>query len=326
MIHCGQFSSVFVACYLFVVSLNVCCFQDFIHAWSYAECRSLRMISSPITCPFSYIHLVQNLIEKAEKLILREPTLLKIEPPIIVVGDIHGQFEDLLWIFQQTGYPPTTNYLFLGDYVDRGRNSVECLSLLLSLKVKHPQNIHLLRGNHECPMINQKYGFLAECKLRFSIALWKKFSAFFDALPLAAVIGEKIFCCHGGLSPDLKKVQQIHDIKRPYPIHSLSGIVNDLLWSDPTSYHFGWKQNKYRSVSYTFGTDVIEKFLMDNNFQLIVRAHQLLSNGYQMFAGGKLISIFSAPNYCNSHMNEGAILHVDANLKCSIIRLKVRHT
>lgn len=271
---------------------------------------------------YGYGNLIEDIIEKAEASVLGEPTLLRLEPPITVVGDIHGQFEDLLWIFQQTGYPPSTSYLFLGDYVDRGKHSVECVSLLLSLKVKYPKNVYLLRGNHECTLINQKYGFLSECKLRFTITLWRRFAAFFDCLPLAAVIGGKIFCCHGGLSPALKSLEQIDNVERPFPIQTLSGFVNDLLWSDPSSSHFGWKPNKYRSVSYTFGSDVIEKFLIDNNLQLIVRAHQLLSNGYQMFAGGKLISIFSAPNYCSNHMNEGALLHVDPNLKCSIIRLK----
>ncbi|XKL66786.1 hypothetical protein PGB90_010206 [Kerria lacca] len=276
-----------------------------------------------LSCPHDSINLIQILIQKAQEIILKEPTLLRIEPPIIAVGDIHGQFEDLLWIFQQTGFPPSTSYLFLGDYVDRGLYSVECLSLLLSLKVKHPENVYLLRGNHECTLINQKYGFLNECKKRFNITLWRKFSAFFDCLPLAAVIGDKIFCCHGGLSPELKFVKQIDNIKRPYSIQNLSGIVNDLLWSDPSRFHSGWRPNKFRSVSYTFGSDVIEKFLSENGFQLIVRAHQLINSGYQIFANGKLISIFSAPNYCNNHMNEGALLQIDHNLKCSIIRLKV---
>ncbi|XP_065217059.1 uncharacterized protein LOC135843197 isoform X2 [Planococcus citri] len=268
------------------------------------------------------INPIQTLITKAETILLREPSLLRIEPPIIAVGDIHGQFEDLLWIFQQTGFPPATSYIFLGDYVDRGRHSVECISLLLSLKVKYPKNVYLLRGNHECTMINHKYGFYNECRQRFNVGLWNKFSGLFDCLPLAAIIGSKIFCCHGGLSPDLKTVDQIESIRRPFPINTLTGLVNDLLWSDPSRFHKGWKYNKYRSVSYTFGSDVIEKFLSDNNFQLIVRAHQLISSGYQIFAGGKLISIFSAPNYCSNHMNEGALLHIDANLKCSIIRLK----
>ncbi|KAH1020556.1 hypothetical protein HUJ04_010189 [Dendroctonus ponderosae] len=130
-------------------------------------------------------------------------------------GDIHGQYTDLLRLFEYGGFPPEANYLFLGDYVDRGKQSLETICLLLAYKIKYPENFFLLRGNHECASINRIYGFYDECKRRFNIKLWKTFTDCFNCLPIAAIIDEKIFCCHGGLSPDLQGMEQIRHIMRP---------------------------------------------------------------------------------------------------------------
>ncbi|PSN49827.1 Serine/threonine-protein phosphatase beta isoform, partial [Blattella germanica] len=130
-------------------------------------------------------------------------------------GDIHGQYTDLLRLFEYGGFPPEANYLFLGDYVDRGKQSLETICLLLAYKIKYPENFFLLRGNHECASINRIYGFYDECKRRYNIKLWKTFTDCFNCLPIAAIIDEKIFCCHGGLSPDLQGMEQIRRIMRP---------------------------------------------------------------------------------------------------------------
>ncbi|CAG5929516.1 unnamed protein product [Menidia menidia] len=130
-------------------------------------------------------------------------------------GDIHGQYTDLLRLFEYGGFPPEANYLFLGDYVDRGKQSLETICLLLAYKIKYPENFFLLRGNHECASINRIYGFYDECKRRFNIKLWKTFTDCFNCLPIAAIVDEKIFCCHGGLSPDLQSMEQIRRIMRP---------------------------------------------------------------------------------------------------------------
>lgn len=151
----------------------------------------------------------------AKSLLIGQPMLLELDPPVIICGDIHGQFKDLLHIFATVGEPDTRSYLFLGDYVDRGKKSLECFCLLLAYKIKYPLNFFTLRGNHECSELNKIYGFYDECKRKFGIKLWKTVSSTFEYLPVAAVVGARVFCVHGGISPQLKKLEFINKIKRP---------------------------------------------------------------------------------------------------------------
>ena len=137
------------------------------------------------------------------------------ESSLQICGDIHGQYYDLLRLFEYGGFPPEANYLFLGDYVDRGKQSLETICLLLAYKIKYPENFFILRGNHECASINRIYGFYDECKRRYNIKLWKTFTDCFNCLPIAAIIDEKIFTMHGGLSPDLNSMEQIRRVMRP---------------------------------------------------------------------------------------------------------------
>ena len=173
----------------------------------------------------------------------------------MVVGDVHGQYYDLLRIFEYGGFPPESNYLFLGDYIDRGKQSIETVSLLLCYKIKYPENFFLLRGNHECAQINRIYGFYDECKRRYSIRLWRVFSDVFNCLPVAALVDEKIFCMHGGLSPELKNLDQIKNIMRPTDVPD-TGLLCDLLWSDPERGVENYGDND-RGVSFTFGEKVV---------------------------------------------------------------------
>ncbi|XP_033102173.1 serine/threonine-protein phosphatase PP1-gamma catalytic subunit B [Anneissia japonica] len=221
---------------------------------------------------------IRGLCLKSRELFLSQPILLELEAPLKICGDIHGQYYDLLRLFEYGGFPPEANYLFLGDYVDRGKQSLETICLLLAYKIKYPENFFLLRGNHECASINRIYGFYDECKRRYNIKLWKTFTDCFNCLPIAAIIDEKIFCCHGGLSPDLQSMEQIRRIMRPTDVPD-QGLLCDLLWSDPDKETVGWGEND-RGVSFTFGSEIVAKFLNKHDLDLICRAHQVRMNIY----------------------------------------------
>jgi len=267
--------------------------------------------------------LVRVVIELARETLLEQPCFLDLGTPVCVVGDVHGQYYDLLRIFEIGGFPPKTNYLFLGDYVDRGKFSIETIVLVLALKVKFKENFFLLRGNHECAAINRIYGFFDDCKRRYDVKLWKQFTDLFNCLPFGALIEEKIFCVHAGLSPELKDPNQIRDIRRPVeaPDH---GLLCDLLWGDPEDGIKGFGESD-RGVSFTFGADMVERFLKKNSYDLICRAHQVVEDGYQFFANRQLVTIFSAPNYCGEFDNAAAFMSVDDQLTCAfhIIKPKV---
>lgn len=257
---------------------------------------------------------------RARDILLDQPMLLELAAPIKIVGDTHGQFHDLLRIFEYGGFPPEANYLFLGDYVDRGKQSIEVAVCILAYKIKYPENFFCLRGNHECAGINRIYGFYDECKRRYSIKLWKIFSDVFNCLPAAAVLDDKIFCIHGGLSPELSTLEQIANIARPADIPE-TGLLCDLIWSDPDTEITGWSEND-RGVSFTFGADVVRQFLRRHDMDLIVRAHQVVEDGYEFFAGRELVTVFSAPNYCGEFDNAAAMMTVDDSLMCSFQILK----
>jgi serine/threonine-protein phosphatase PP1 catalytic subunit len=168
---------------------------------------------------------------------------------------VHGQYYDLLRLFEYGGFPPDSNYLFLGDYIDRGKQSIESICLLLAYKIKYPENFFLLRGNHECASINRVYGFYDECKRRHSIRLWKVFTDCFNCLPVAALIDDKILTMHGGLSREMESVETIKSIVRPTDVPD-TGLLCDLLWSDPDSQIVDWGRNE-RGVSVTFGVATV---------------------------------------------------------------------
>lgn len=258
---------------------------------------------------------ITSLCNHARDVFLDQPTLLEIEAPVKICGDVHGQFYDLLRLFEVGGYPPQSNYLFLGDYVDRGKQNIETICLLLAYKVRYPENFFVLRGNHESDSINRIYGFFDECKRRYSVRLWKKFTECFNCMPVAALINDRVLCMHGGLSPDLHSIDQIRKIQRPINVPD-SGVLCDLLWSDPDPSTNGWGENE-RGVSYVFGADVVKGFLDKQDLDLICRAHQVVEDGYEFFANRRLVTVFSAPNYCDEFDNSASILTIDQNLVCS---------
>ena len=257
---------------------------------------------------------IKFLCTKALEVFMEEPVLLEITAPVNICGDTHGQYNDLLRLFEFGGRPPKTNYLFLGDYVDRGKNSVETMGLLLAYKIKYPNNVFLLRGNHESEIINHVYGFYDECRRRYNLKVYKLFSDCFNWLPISAIVDDKILCMHGGISPDLTSLDRIRKIVRPTEVPD-RGLLCDLLWSDPDKNVDGWGGNE-RGVSVTFNENIVSKVVEDLDIDLICRAHQVVENGYEFFADKKLVTVFSAPNYCNQFDNAGGMMLVDENLIC----------
>ncbi|KAH0802240.1 Serine/threonine-protein phosphatase ppe1 [Histomonas meleagridis] len=251
------------------------------------------------------------LLDKVAEILYQEPTLLMLPLPIVICGDIHGQLFDLFELFRVSGGIGSGNrYLFLGDYVDRGFFSVETFCYLAILKIKYPNNIYLLRGNHECRDVNHEYGFNIECQSRFGHeGPWKRFNEIFDLLPISAMVDTDIFCTHGGLSPDIKFVEQIPLLNRRAEL-PMKGPLCDLTWSDPENVK-EWAPNS-RGAGYLFGQEITNQFCHINNLQLICRAHQLVMKGYQYhFNEEKLVTVWSAPNYSYRSGNVASVLKIN---------------
>jgi len=227
-------------------------------------------------------------------------------------------FFDLLELFKMGGTPPDTSYLFMGDYVDRGQHSVETVTLLVALKVRHRDRITILRGNHESRQITQVYGFYDECNRKYGNAhVWKHFTELFDYLPLTAVVADQIFCLHGGLSPSIDTLDNIRSLDRIQEVPH-EGPMCDLLWSDPDE-RPGWGVS-YRGAGYTFGQDVSEQFNHNNKLKTIARAHQLVMDGFQKTHNANVVTVFSAPNYCYRCGNQAAIMEVDEHLRINYLQ------
>ncbi|ORY54542.1 calcineurin-like phosphoesterase [Pseudomassariella vexata] len=258
--------------------------------------------------------------QRAREVFLSQPALLELDAPVKIVGDVHGQYTDLIRMFEMCGFPPSANFLFLGDYVDRGKQSLETILLLLCYKLKYPENFFLLRGNHECANVTRVYGFYDECKRRCNVKIWKTFIDCFNTLPIASIVAGKIFCVHGGLSPALSHMDDIRNIARPTDVPDY-GLLNDLLWSDPADMEQDWEANE-RGVSYCFGKKVITDFLTTHDFDLVCRAHMVVEDGYEFFNDRVLVTVFSAPNYCGEFDNWGAVMSVSSELLCSFELLK----
>eukprot|EP01089_Gocevia_fonbrunei_P008053 TRINITY_DN1966_c0_g1_i1.p1 TRINITY_DN1966_c0_g1~~TRINITY_DN1966_c0_g1_i1.p1 ORF type:complete len:307 (-),score=19.12 TRINITY_DN1966_c0_g1_i1:264-1184(-) len=271
-----------------------------------------RQIEQLKRCEIIKEHEVKALCAKAREILAEESNVQRVDPPVTICGDIHGQFYDLKELFKIGGECPQTNYLFLGDFVDRGFYSVETFLLLLALKVRYPDRITLIRGNHESRQITQVYGFYDECLRKYgSVNVWRYCTEIFDYLSLSAIIADKIFCVHGGLSPSITQLDQIRTINRKQEVPH-EGAMCDLLWSDPEDID-GWGLSP-RGAGYIFGGDVVSHFNHNNNIELICRAHQLVLEGYKYMFNENLVTVWSAPNYCYRCGNVAAILELDENL------------
>lgn len=252
------------------------------------------------------------------------PTLVRVRSPCVVLGDIHGQFEDLLAIMRFFGSPPKGRFVFLGDYVDRGPKGLECLGLLLCLQVLFPADVHLLRGNHEAASINEAFGFKEECLTRASRDVFEALTAVYDFLPVAAVVDEYILCLHGGIGPGLESLRQIERLTRPLPEAS-QGIECDLMWADPhsASSQTEFAPNADRGISYLFPKVRVDAFLRRNRLRLMVRGHQLVQAGWQHSFDRRVLTVFSAPNYCGCG-NHAAALQVEPGRRCHVVTFPPR--
>lgn len=258
---------------------------------------------------------VRSLTQTLMSSLIQLPNVLALKTPISVCGDIHGQFHDLLKLFEVGGEVPETQYLFLGDFVDRGQHSVETVLLLFALKARHPDRIHLIRGNHESRETSSNYGFYDECMHKYdgSALVWKMCCEVFDFLPLAALIDDKVLAVHGGLSPSLSTLDQLRLIDRVREVPH-EGLMCDILWSDPEESLRGWATSP-RGAGYLFGPDTASSFMTRNGLTMLTRAHQLVQEGYRYCFGQspdapQVLTVWSAPNYCYRCGNAASILRL----------------
>jgi serine/threonine-protein phosphatase 4 catalytic subunit len=267
---------------------------------------------------------VKAICQKATEILVDEGVIQNVKAPVTICGDIHGQFCDLLNLFKICGNCPKTNFIFLGDYVDRGEYSVETILLLISLKVQYPKSITLIRGNHESRQISQVYGFYDECIRKYgSTNVWKYCTEIFDYFTISALVEERVFCVHGGLSPSILTLDQIRKIHKQQDV-TLSGAMSDILWSDPEEIE-GWRFSP-RGAGYLFGADICESFCHRNKLELVVRAHQLILEGFRWMFENHLVTIWSAPNYCYRCGNVASVLEIDEtlNLKFKVFEAKLQ--
>mmetsp|Transcript_19381 Transcript_19381/g.38377 ORF Transcript_19381/g.38377 Transcript_19381/m.38377 type:complete len:308 (-) Transcript_19381:362-1285(-) len=253
------------------------------------------------------------LCNRLKDLLIEESNVQPVHSPVIVCGDIHGQFHDLKNLIQVGGDIPSKRYIFMGDFVDRGHHSVETLQLLMCYKVRFPGTVTLLRGNHESRQVTQTYGFYDECWRKYgSVNAWKLCTEVFDYLGVACLIDGEVLCVHGGLSPDLPTLDQIRLIERIQEIPH-KGPFCDLMWSDPEDIQH-WQPSS-RGAGWLFGSKVTNHFNHINGLQLICRAHQLVQEGFKyMFPHSELITVWSAPNYCYRCGNVASVLEFNEHL------------
>ncbi|KAJ7598510.1 serine/threonine-protein phosphatase 2B catalytic subunit A1 [Mycena floridula] len=265
------------------------------------------------------------ILEKGTEMLKKEPNVLSVDAPITVCGDIHGQYFDLMKLFEIGGSPADTRYLFLGDYVDRGYFSIECVLYLWALKIWYPDTLFLLRGNHECRHLTDYFTFKLECKHKYSERIYEATMDSFCALPLAAVMNKQFLCIHGGLSPELNTLDDIRNLDR-FREPPTQGLMCDILWADPVE-DFGTEKtsdsflhNHVRGCSYFFTYQAACQFLERNNLLSIIRAHEAQDAGYRMYRKTKstgfpsVMTIFSAPNYLDVYNNKAAVLKYESNV------------
>ena len=290
------------------------------------------------------IQAAMRVLDDIQRVLHEEPNVLLLDAPVSIVGDVHGQFYDLLGILsaefpeaageraaaeaaaktsytnKREGVPEPKQYLFLGDYVDRGCFGTEVCFMLFALKLANPERFWLLRGNHECRLLTSHFNFKQECSAKYNMEVYLKFMEVFDQLPIAAIINNKFLCLHGGLSPSVNSVAELYAIDR-FAEPPTDGPLCDILWSDPADESLAvglsdpdrdewlgvaFEENPTRGCGFVFGWRAVDTFCRENDLVAIIRGHEVQRTGYCMHrflipeSDRPLpitFTVFSAPNY-----------------------------
>jgi protein phosphatase len=258
----------------------------------------LRRCGSPEDCALPHVTDLLEIISACRSILASESSLLELNGAFVIVGDIHGNVADLVRIFERLGYPPATKYVLLGDFIDRGPNSVEVIILLFALKVLFPMDLFLVRGNHECDSICSTFGFMDECIGKLGWPVYAEFIDCFGYMPFGAVIDKSVLCVHGGISPEVESLSDIAGLVRPM-VSSASIVSNGIVWSDPRKDAQGFEPSP-RGTGSIFNAEVLDVFLKRNGLSLLVRGHEWCMDGFEwpLGNGGKCVTVFSASDYC----------------------------
>ena len=251
---------------------------------------------------------IVKLFKTAKTLFEKEPSVLELEGDWTIIGDIHGNPEILLRIFTKIGYPDTHKFLFLGDYVDRGIHSIDVLIILFAMKALYPENIYLIRGNHECRSLNSIYGLKNECEIFYNNKVYNIANDCFDLLPLCAIMNDSVFCVHGGISQYIQSREDIFNLQKYDGEPRPNDIATDLLWSDPLADINQYDESE-RGAGHKFGIVAAHSFLEKTNLKLIVRSHETCNTGFDLPFGddGQFLTIFSSPDYCDCGNSAGIV-------------------
>lgn len=265
---------------------------------------------SKLTLPIIPMKILTSLCDQVTRIVSEEKMLIEFNEDVVVVGDLHGHILDLFRIIKKFGYPPATKYLFLGDLVDRGEFSTETTTVIFLMKVLWPESVIIIRGNHEFSQMWYQCGFASELSALYPTAyMGNEFQRAFSYLPLAALINGNIFCAHGGIGPKIQDINQVLDVNRPLFDFDYEPVLS-LVWSDPV--HANGFMNSTRGTGFFFGSDVLTTFLDNQHLDLFVRGHECV-DGVVYCHNDRLVTVFSASNYCGMSTNKAGVLVIKKN-------------
>ncbi|EAX96143.1 Ser/Thr protein phosphatase, putative [Trichomonas vaginalis G3] len=266
---------------------------------------------------------MKKVIRSTRSLMKQEKTILYIDGEYEVVGDIHGDLTSLMTIFEKKGYPNITKYIFLGDYVDRGPNSIEVVLLLFALKILTPSRIYLIRGNHECSAVSKKYNFRNDCVCHVDMPFFKSIIKAFNVMPLGAVVNHDIFCVHGGIPQTDMSLEEISQVKRPFPLE-YKNIQEQMLWSDPKQnlLYDDFEYNTARRAGLYFGKKALASFFEKNGVTYLIRGHEVCQEGYELPFGSECncVTVFSSVNHQTGNL--GATITIGEDKSVSLCQFE----